>query len=257
MQVSDTAPTVDVNPNNNAGAITISGKELEALPDDPDELQSDLEALAGPSPARTAARCISTDLPPGSFRRSRPFAKFGSTRIRSLPSTTSWATDASRSSPSPEPTNSTGSSLCWATIRLSTPHNPFAGDRSRRTTRRSSMATSEGRSARARRFSSTSIAAISTNLPPSMRCTRSYLTGGSVRRIDCQSAPPHQSRTAFRLGHLRRTIRSPFAISIIATPKTMIGVGEPIQSSDAGLLFEEHRADGTDQRHAGLRFKAH
>ena len=49
VQVSDTAPTVDVNPNNNAGAITISGKELEALPDDPDELQSDLEALAGPS----------------------------------------------------------------------------------------------------------------------------------------------------------------------------------------------------------------
>ena len=34
---------------NNAGAIVISGKELEALPDDPDELQSDLEALAGPS----------------------------------------------------------------------------------------------------------------------------------------------------------------------------------------------------------------
>src|SRR5579864_1562475 len=49
VQVSDTAPTIDVNPNNNAGAIVISGKELEALPDDPDELQSDLEALAGPS----------------------------------------------------------------------------------------------------------------------------------------------------------------------------------------------------------------
>lgn len=49
IQVSDTAPTVDVNPANNAGAIVISGKELEALPDDPDELQSDLEALAGPS----------------------------------------------------------------------------------------------------------------------------------------------------------------------------------------------------------------
>ena len=49
VQVSDTAPTIDVNPNNNAGAITISGKELEALPDDPDELQSDLQALAGPS----------------------------------------------------------------------------------------------------------------------------------------------------------------------------------------------------------------
>ncbi len=49
VQVSDTTPTIDVNPANNAGAIVISGKELEALPDDPDELQSDLEALAGPS----------------------------------------------------------------------------------------------------------------------------------------------------------------------------------------------------------------
>jgi len=49
LQVSDTAPTVDVNPASNAGAIVISGKELEALPDDPDELQSDLAALAGPS----------------------------------------------------------------------------------------------------------------------------------------------------------------------------------------------------------------
>src|SRR6202011_624749 len=49
IQVSDTSPTIDVNPASNAGAIIISGKELEALPDDPDELQADLEALAGPS----------------------------------------------------------------------------------------------------------------------------------------------------------------------------------------------------------------
>lgn len=49
VNVSETAPTVDVTPQNNAGAITISGKELEALPDDPDELESDLQALAGPS----------------------------------------------------------------------------------------------------------------------------------------------------------------------------------------------------------------
>src|SRR5277367_4597576 len=49
IQVSDTAPTVDVNPENNAGAIILSGKELEALPDDPDELLTDLQALAGPS----------------------------------------------------------------------------------------------------------------------------------------------------------------------------------------------------------------
>ena len=31
------------------GAIVIQGKDLEALSDDPDELQSDLQALAGPS----------------------------------------------------------------------------------------------------------------------------------------------------------------------------------------------------------------
>src|SRR5215471_9359898 len=49
VQVSENTPTVDVNPSNNAGAVTISGKELEALPDDPDELLSDLQALAGPS----------------------------------------------------------------------------------------------------------------------------------------------------------------------------------------------------------------
>jgi Carboxypeptidase regulatory-like domain/TonB dependent receptor len=49
VQVFDTAPTVDVNPENNAGTISISGKELEALPDDPDELVTDLQALAGPS----------------------------------------------------------------------------------------------------------------------------------------------------------------------------------------------------------------
>lgn len=49
IQVSDTAPTIDVNPSSNAGAIVLSGKELDALPDDPDELLTDLQALAGPS----------------------------------------------------------------------------------------------------------------------------------------------------------------------------------------------------------------
>src|SRR5437879_7714575 len=40
---------VDTSPSNNAGAIILTGKDLDALPDDPDELQTDLEALAGPS----------------------------------------------------------------------------------------------------------------------------------------------------------------------------------------------------------------
>lgn len=49
VNVEDQGPTLDVNPANNASAIVLSGKDLDALPDDPDELQSDLEALAGPS----------------------------------------------------------------------------------------------------------------------------------------------------------------------------------------------------------------
>ena len=36
-------------PRQNASALVIKGKDLEALSDDPDELQSELEALAGPS----------------------------------------------------------------------------------------------------------------------------------------------------------------------------------------------------------------
>jgi hypothetical protein len=49
VTVHEETPQVDVNPANNASQIVLTGKDLEALPDDPDELQSDLEALAGPS----------------------------------------------------------------------------------------------------------------------------------------------------------------------------------------------------------------
>ncbi len=49
VTVTDTNTTVDVNPANNAGAIVIKDKDLEALSDDPDEFQSELQALAGPS----------------------------------------------------------------------------------------------------------------------------------------------------------------------------------------------------------------
>jgi hypothetical protein len=49
VQVSDTGTTLDVDPSNNAGAIVLKGADLDALSDDPDELQQDLQALAGPS----------------------------------------------------------------------------------------------------------------------------------------------------------------------------------------------------------------
>jgi hypothetical protein len=49
VEVTDTTTKVDVNPANNAGMVIMQGKDLEALSDDPDELQSELQALAGPS----------------------------------------------------------------------------------------------------------------------------------------------------------------------------------------------------------------
>ena len=40
---------VNNDPNNNAGATVIKGQDLDALPDDPDELEAALQALAGAS----------------------------------------------------------------------------------------------------------------------------------------------------------------------------------------------------------------
>ncbi|MGD0095249.1 MAG: carboxypeptidase regulatory-like domain-containing protein [Terracidiphilus sp.] len=47
--VTDESPTVNVEAGGNSSAIVIKGKDLEALSDDPDELSSELTALAGPS----------------------------------------------------------------------------------------------------------------------------------------------------------------------------------------------------------------
>src|SRR5450432_134333 len=49
IDVGSEAATVNVNPDSNASSVVISGKDLDALSDDPDELQSELQALAGPS----------------------------------------------------------------------------------------------------------------------------------------------------------------------------------------------------------------
>ncbi|MBV8817651.1 MAG: TonB-dependent receptor [Acidobacteriaceae bacterium] len=44
-----TAPAVTTDPAQNAGQIILKGEDLSALSDDPDDLESDLQALAGPS----------------------------------------------------------------------------------------------------------------------------------------------------------------------------------------------------------------
>src|SRR5208283_3743949 len=49
VEVQEEAPTIGVSAENSASTMVIKGKDLEALSDDPDELQSELQALAGPS----------------------------------------------------------------------------------------------------------------------------------------------------------------------------------------------------------------
>jgi hypothetical protein len=49
VTVTDDSPTVNVEAGGNSNAIVLKGKDLDALSDDPDELSSELSALAGPS----------------------------------------------------------------------------------------------------------------------------------------------------------------------------------------------------------------
>ena len=49
ITVTDQNSGVSVNPDENAGALVVNGRDLDALSDDPDELQNELQALAGPA----------------------------------------------------------------------------------------------------------------------------------------------------------------------------------------------------------------
>jgi len=49
VEVQDSGTQLDVTATSNASSVVLKGKDLDALSDDPDELQSELQALAGPS----------------------------------------------------------------------------------------------------------------------------------------------------------------------------------------------------------------
>jgi hypothetical protein len=49
VTVEEDAQAVSVDPSSNASAIVLKGSDLDALSDDPDDLLSDLQALAGPA----------------------------------------------------------------------------------------------------------------------------------------------------------------------------------------------------------------
>src|SRR6266478_4534781 len=49
VNVQEPGNALDVSPENNASALVLKEKDLDALSDDPDELMNELQALAGPS----------------------------------------------------------------------------------------------------------------------------------------------------------------------------------------------------------------
>jgi hypothetical protein len=56
VEVKEEANGVSTSPDNNASAMVIKGKDLDALSDDPDELQNELTALAGPAAGPNGAQ---------------------------------------------------------------------------------------------------------------------------------------------------------------------------------------------------------
>jgi hypothetical protein len=57
VQVQEVAAdALSTDPSSNVGAIVLTGDDLDALPDDPDDLQNDLEALAGPAAGPNGAQ---------------------------------------------------------------------------------------------------------------------------------------------------------------------------------------------------------
>src|SRR6266849_379154 len=109
VEVTDSSTTVGVDPTNNAGAVVLKGADLEALSDDPDELLSDLQALAGPSAGPNGGQIYidgftGGTLPPkASIREIRinqnPFSAeydrlgYGRIEIFTKPGTDQWHTD--------------------------------------------------------------------------------------------------------------------------------------------------------------------
>jgi hypothetical protein len=107
VTVKSPNPPLSLEPQNDAGAIVIKGADLDALPDDPDEMAEALQALAGPAagpnggqilidaftggrlPPKSAIREIRLNANPFSaeydrrgFGRIEIFTKPGSDRLR-------------------------------------------------------------------------------------------------------------------------------------------------------------------------------
>jgi hypothetical protein len=100
QQITVTAepgPTISVDPDANATALVIKGSDLQALPDDPDDLADALQALAGPGAGPNGGSIYIDGFSGGQLPLRSRSARFGSIRIPSPPSMTVWDSAGSRS----------------------------------------------------------------------------------------------------------------------------------------------------------------
>src|SRR5580698_2978392 len=94
VTVADTQQ-ISIDPDKNAGALVLKGEDIDALPDDPDDLQADLLALAGPAAGPNGGQIFVEASATGSFLPRIRFAKSASTPIPFPPNTINPATAAS------------------------------------------------------------------------------------------------------------------------------------------------------------------
>jgi hypothetical protein len=103
---AEAAGAVSTDPSSNVGALVMNNNDLDSLPDDPDDLQADLQALAGPAAGPNGAQFFvdgfsGGQLPPKSSIReirvnSNPFSSefdrpgFGRVEILTRPGTDSF-----------------------------------------------------------------------------------------------------------------------------------------------------------------------
>ena len=97
MVQAEAGPTLSVEPDNNATALVIKGEDLQALPDDPDDLADALQALAGPGAGPNGGQIYIDGFSGGQLPPKESSARSASTRIPSRRNSTGWASAASRS----------------------------------------------------------------------------------------------------------------------------------------------------------------
>jgi hypothetical protein len=139
VNVNSQGAQVSVDSDSNASSTVIKGKDLDALSDDPDELSSELTALAGPAAGPSGGQIYVDGFTGGQLP---PKSSIREIRINQNPfrrSMTSWDTDALRFLRSRVRISITATSACRVGIMYSIRRTRFWEPRihSRRITRRS------------------------------------------------------------------------------------------------------------------------